>query len=170
VKHLAALALATGCAHTAPPPPVTAPAPLSPALAPLAFYVGNWKCTATEYDANGAVAKEWPDLGVTVSADYASWLRILVYDHGKQVTSELMGVDDKGHYHHVYTADDGSYGSLTSPGWSGEQLVLDEDHPVPADKSRMTLIKIDDAHYKHTAETDAGKGFKLDVVKSCRRV
>lgn len=163
MKQLAALALITGCAHSTPAP-VAATAP-----APLAFYVGSWKCTATEYDDKGAVAKEWPGLGVTVSADYASWIRIVVYDHGKQVTSELMGIDDKGHYHHVYTADDGSYGSLTSPGWTGDKLILDDDHPDPNGKSRMTLIKIDDTHYKHTAETDTGTGFKLAVEKTCQR-
>lgn len=166
MKQLAAIALVTGCAH-APPPPV---APTATAPAPLAFYVGNWKCTATEYDANGAAGKVWPDLGVTVSPDYANWIRIVVYDAGKQITSELMGIDDKGHYHHVFTDNEGGYGSLTSPGWTGDQLILDEDHPDPANKTRMTLVKIDATHYKHTAQSDTGKGFKLDVEKTCQRV
>ena len=170
MKQLAALALATGCAHTAPPPPVTAPAPLSQALAPLAFYVGTWKCTGTEYNETGAVSKQYPDLGVTVTPDYASWLKIAVYDHGKQVTSELKGIDDKGHYHHVFTGDDGSYGSLTSPGWSGNQLVFDEDHPDPSGKTRMTFTKLDATHYTHKAETDTGKGFQLGFEKTCHKV
>jgi hypothetical protein len=165
VKQLVALAAAAGCAHAPQPAPAAAIPP-----APLAFYVGHWKCEGTSYDAKGAVEKQWPALEVAVTPEFASWLKIVVYDHGKQVTSELKGIDGKGAYHHVFTDDEGGYGSVSSPGWTGNRLVFDEDHPDPSGKTRMTFTKIDDTHYTHTAEVDTGTGWKLGFEKTCHKV
>ena len=169
MKQLAALVLVSGCAHTVPPSPAATANP----PAPLAFYVGHWKCEGTSYDDKGAVEKQWPALEIAVTPEFASWLKIVVYDHGKQLTSELKGIDGKGAYHHVFTDDAGGYGSLTAPGWSGNQLVFDEDHPDPSGpngRMRMTFTKQDDTHYTHRAETDSGAGWKLGFEKKCHKV
>jgi hypothetical protein len=171
VKLLATVILAAGCAHSSPQPPAQAQPPVQAQPPPaLAFYVGHWKCTGTSYDAKGAVEAQFPALEVAVTPEYTSWLKVVVYDHGKQVTSELKGIDAKGVYHHVFTDDEGGYGSVSSPGWTGNQLVFDEDHPGASGKTRMTFTKLDDAHYTHKAEVDSGAGWKLGFEKTCHKV
>ena len=138
--------------------------------ADLAFYVGSWACAGTSYDEKtGSVLENMP-LRVQVDRDIDGWLAIHVYQAGKPVTSELKGYDAAAHvYHHLWTATDGTAGSLTSKGWAGNQLVFDEDHADPASKTRMTFTKLDDAHYTHRAEVDAGQGYKLSFTKTCTR-
>lgn len=144
---------------------------MTPAKSPasLAFYIGHWSCDGTDYDDKGAVEKKWPALEIRVAAEYDNWLRVDVFDHGTQLTSELKGVDDKGVFHHVWTANDGSYGSLTAPGWNGNHLVFDEDH-AGTEKTRMTFTKLDATHYTHKAEVDSGSGYKLEFEKTCHKV
>lgn len=161
MKQLVLVGL-VGCAHATPLAPAKSPAS-------LVFYIGHWSCDGTSYDDNGAVERKWPALEIRVAAEYDNWLRVDVLDHGKQITSELKGVDDKGVFHHVWTASDGSYGSLTAPGWAGNQLVFDEDH-AGAEKTRMTFTKLDDTHYTHKAEVDGGSGYKLGFEKTCHKV
>ncbi|MFT3696949.1 MAG: hypothetical protein QM831_27655 [Kofleriaceae bacterium] len=143
------------------------PQPVSVSAAPkgLEFYVGHWGCAGTSYKEDGSVEKQWDALEVRVWPEYTNWLRLQVIDHGKVVTSELKGIDDKGAFHHVWTSDDGTYGSLTAKGWTGNQLVFDEDHPT-GDATRMTFTKIDDTHYKHEASVNN----KLEFVKTCRKL
>ena len=43
-----------------------------------------------------------------------NWLSVEVFENGHQLTSELKGVDAKGGFHHLWTATDGSSGTLTS--------------------------------------------------------
>jgi hypothetical protein len=150
------LVVLVGCAH-AVPAPVAALKPVGPRAASLAFYVGSWSCSVT--DETGAVAKDYPRLEVVVAPSYANWLSIEVWGKGAKLTSELKGVDDKGVFHHVWTADDGEYGSLT-----------EEDHPAAGSKTRMTFTKLDDTHYTHLAEVDTGAGWKTDFQKTCRKV
>jgi hypothetical protein len=168
VKQLVALAAAAGCARSSPPPVSAQPSATPPAA--LAFYVGHWQCSGTSYDDKGAVEKQWPALEVAVTPELSHWLKVVLYDHGKQITSELKGVDSKGTYHHVFADSEGGYGSVTSPGWTGNRLVFDEDHPDPSGKTRMTFTKLDDTHYKHTEETDTGTGYKLGFEKTCHKV
>lgn len=157
MKRIVVLTL-VGCA--------TPSAPKSPAS--LAFYIGHWSCEGTSYD-NGAVEKRWPALEIRVAPEYDNWLRVAVFDHGQQITSELKGVDDKGVFHHVWTANDGSYGSFTAAAWAGNQLVFDDDR-AGAEKTRMTFTKLDATHYTHKAEVDSGSGYKLGFEKTCHKV
>lgn len=171
MKQLAALAVITGCAHSSPPPIAVQSGAQPPAA--LAFYVGHWQCSGTSYDDKGAVEQQWPALEVAVTPEFASWIKVVMYDHGKQMTSELKGVDSKGAYHHVFTDHEGGYGSVTSPGWTGNRLVFEEDHPDPSGpdgKLRMTFTKLDDTHYKHVEEVDTGAGWKLGFEKTCHKV
>jgi len=166
VKRLL-LAGFVGCAHAATPV-TTQPVTLGSGLSSLAFYVGTWSCDGTE---NGAPSKDYPVVGVTVAPAYKNWISIEVFDKGAKGTSELMGVDPKGIYHHVWTDDEGGYGTLTSAkGWEGDSLVFDEDHPSATSRMRMTLKKIDATHYVHLAEVDAGSGYKLEFTKTCHKV
>lgn len=161
-----ALGLLVGCS-TAPPPRM----PASPAPKDLAFYAGKWSCQATVYDDSGKAASQLA-LEVGVDPDIANWFAIHVSLDGKRVTSELKGFDAKtGLYRHLWTSEDGTAGSLSSRGWTGNQLVFDEDHPVEAEgKTRMTFTKIDDDHYTHRAEIDRGAGYKVQLEKACKRV
>lgn len=150
------LLLAAGCGAATPTPAVPTG---------LDFYVGHWGCDGTSYKPDGSVDKRWDKLEVQVFREYPRWMRLQVIDRGQIVTSEFKGIDDKGAYHHIWTADDGTYGSLTSKGWVGNQLVFDEDHPS-GDATRMTFTKLDDTHYKHEATV----GGKLEFVKTCRKL
>lgn len=170
MKPLVLAAVVTGCAHAAAPVPAAAPAPaLSPSLASLAFYVGNWQCEGQAFDDAGKVTQSYA-LEIRVVPEMPNWMRIGVYDHGTQVTSELKGVSADGHYHHLWTSDDGTSGSLTSTGWDGNKLVFEEDHPIPTEKARMTFTKLDATHYQHEAEVDTGHGFARVFAKSCHKV
>ncbi|CAN5770600.1 hypothetical protein BH11MYX3_BH11MYX3_27410 [soil metagenome] len=150
-----------GCAH--------APVERSPALAKVEFYVGRWQCAGLEYDAQGAVTKTYPKLEIRVAPAFASWLRVELFDGGEQTTSELKGVDSKGAWHHIWVANDGASGSLTSPGWNGDRLVFEEDHASPSERTRMIFTKTDATHYTHKAEVDRGSGFKLEFEKTCHK-
>ncbi len=171
MKRLLLLGL-LGCAHTAPTTKPTtagtAGTTLGPSASSLAFYVGDWSCDVTTAD--GTADKDYPVVGVKVAPAYGNWISIVVSGHGEQGTSELMGVDTKGVFHHVWTDSDGNYGTLTSPGWVGDSLVLEEDRPVAGAKNRMTLKKVDATHYIHLSEMDTGSGFKLDATKTCHKV
>ena len=85
-------------------------------------------------------------------------------------TAELKGVDADGKWHHIWTSSDGSYGSLSSPGWTGNQLVFDEDHPAADSRMRMTFTKLDDTHFTHESAVDTGTGFVRDFAKTCHKV
>ncbi len=143
---------------------------MGPSLSKVAFYVGRWRCDGLAYDEQGAVTKNYPGLDIRVAPEFANWLRVEVFDGGQQITSELKGVDPKGVWHHIWASDDGAYGSLTSPGWNGDQLVFDEDHPAPTERTRMTFTKTDATHYTHTAEVDRGNGFRLEFEKTCHKL
>ena len=155
-----------GCAHA----PVSRVPVISPSLSTVEFYVGRWQCDGRQYDGQGAVTKRYPGLEIRVAPAFANWLRVEVFDGAEQITSELKGVDPKGVWHHIWAANDGTFGSLTSPGWDGDQLVFEEDHPAPAERTRMTFTKTDVTHYTHKAEVDRGSGFTLDFEKSCRKL
>ncbi len=155
-----------GCAHA----PVSRSPALGPSLSTVAFYVGRWQCDGLEYTEQGTVAKTYPKLEIRVAPEFANWLRVEVFDGGEQITSELKGVDPKGVWHHIWAANDGTFGSLTSPGWTGDQLVFEEDHAAPTIRTRMTFIKTDATHYTHKAEVDRGSGFKLDFQKTCHKL
>ena len=166
---IAALTSLSACAHVTPAPSPASP-PLSPALASLDFYVGHWACTGKDYDETGKTTKDYPDLEVRVAPAYDRWITVDVYEHGAHVTSELKGADAENHFHHVWTANDGSHGSLTATGWTGNQMVFEEDHPAAAEKTRMTFTKLDATHYTHRAETDTGGGYKLGFEKTCHKL
>ncbi len=155
-----------GCAHA----PVNRLPALGPSLSKVEFYVGRWRCDGLEYDGKGAVTKKYPGLEIRVAPEFANWLRVEVFDGGEQVTSELKGVDPKGVWHHIWAASDGTFGSLTSDGWNADQLVFEEDHPAPTERTRMIFTKVDATHYTHKAEVDRGSGFTLDFEKTCRKV
>ncbi|CAN5596737.1 hypothetical protein BH11MYX1_BH11MYX1_09310 [soil metagenome] len=161
-----------GCAHAAPSPvtpaAVAATKPLGTGLASLGFYVGDWSCAVT--DETGHPDKDSPVLEIKVAEAYENWLSVEVWDKGKQLTSELKGIDPAGKFHHLWTGNDGSFGSLTSNGWAGNTMVLEEDRPLATSKTRMTFTKIDDTHYTHLAEVDTGTGWKTEFAKTCHKV
>jgi hypothetical protein len=144
--------------------------PVSPALATLAFYVGDWACDGTAFDPAGTPT-EHLTLGVEVRPAIENWFRITVLEHGTPVTSELKGFDPTTRtFHHLWTSRDGSSGSLTSAtGWHGNTLVFDEDHAAPTSRTRMTFTKVDDTHFTHRAETDLGAGYRVEFEKRCTK-
>lgn len=154
-----------GCSHAAPAPTV----PTSAVPPSLAFYIGTWKCDGTGYDEHGA-ATEHMKLEIRVAPAIDNWLHVDVFEKGKQLTAELKGVDAKGAFHHLWTATDGSSGTLTSTaGWKDNALVFEEDHPLPTEKSRMIFAKKDATHYTHRAEVDTGNGYQLIFEKTCQK-
>ncbi len=161
---LAAVLLVCGCAHPAPK------VPLSPNLASFAFYVGDWTCDGTQYDATGK-ATEHLKLAIAVRPDIENWFHIGVLLDGKPLTSELKGYDPASRsWHHLWTSTDGTSGSLTSTtGWQGDAMAFDEDHPDPKERTRMTFTRIDATHYTHRAEVDTGAGYHLDFEKRCTK-
>jgi hypothetical protein len=157
-----------GCSHAAVTSRATSPAVQPPER--LGFYVGQWSCEGTEYDEHGAVSGRY-HLGVKVAGVLDNWLSVAVFEGDKQLTAELKGYDPtRRMFRHIWTAPDGTSGSLTSKGWDGDRLVFDEEQPAATERTRMTFTKVDDGHYTHRAEVDAGAGFRLQFEKTCKRV
>jgi hypothetical protein len=143
--------------------------PLVPALQQLGFYLGTWTCSGVQHAADGSIAEKM-QLAIVVETAIENWLSVKVFQDGKALTSELKGWNPATKdYHHIWTANDGTFGSFTSSGWDGSKLVFNEDHALADMKTRMTFTKVDDAHFTHTAEVDRGKGFILDFEKSCSK-
>ncbi|MGE0868205.1 MAG: hypothetical protein AB7P03_06580 [Kofleriaceae bacterium] len=174
--------VATAC-HPAPQATVPQPAapptsaassastPLSPELERLRFYLGEWSCKVDVYD-GGDQVKSTEELAVLVHPVLAgTWLSIEVIENGKKVTSELKGYDATNkRWRHLWVADNGQNGSLSSDGWHGDQMVFLDDPPLPGTKGgRMTFTKISDNDYSHRAETDNGNGFRIDFEKRCHK-
>jgi len=166
MKLVGVVLAAVGCGRAARAPD----APVSPSLASLAFYIGDWQCAGTQFDEAGTPT-EHLDLAIEVRPALENWFRITVLEHGTPLTSELKGYDPTTKsFHHLWTSRDGSSGSLTSTaGWQGNTLVFDEDHADAASKTRMTFTKLDDTHYTHRAETDTGAGYRLGFEKHCTK-
>jgi hypothetical protein len=170
---MAIVLTATGCASSAASSPGAAapPSVVAPGLSRLQFYVGRWACDGTEWDKPGA-SPTHHKVGVRVAPVLdGTWLSVAVFQGDLQVTTELKGFDASTHeFRHLWVTRDGSSGSLTSKGWSGDRLVFDEDHPAPGARSRMTFQRIDDTHFDHRAEIDEGSGYRLEYQKQCHKV
>ena len=50
---------------------------------------------------------------------------------GAPITAELKGYSkhDKK-FHHVWAMGEGTWGSLVSPGWTGNRMLFEEDHHI----------------------------------------
>jgi hypothetical protein len=180
ITGLALVGSITSCATaSAPPPPLVAapaataqPAPaLSKEMAKLAFYVGRWSCQGTEFAPGGAeTATEQLSIEVTPVLD-GSWLSVIVSKDGHPITRELKGYDSRDHkFHHLWTYAGGIWGSLTSDGWNGTQLVFTEDHPAAAGGDRMTFQYLDDQHFAHRAESSVNGSWQLAYDKKCSKL
>jgi hypothetical protein len=170
---LAACAGAPKPAAATTTPTTTTPTPaLAGAMQPLGFYVGQWSCKGTELDAAGnAVAAEALGIRVTPRLD-GSWLEVVVLVDGAAVTHELKGYSTADRkFHHLWAVGEGAWGSLTSDGWNGAQMVFVDDRPAPgAPAERMVFTKDTDTHYTHRAEVaDAGAdgGWRATYTKDC---
>jgi hypothetical protein len=168
------LAFVGGChsGTTAPthPPERTSTVALVSELETLRFYLGDWDCDVRVFDEHDKVSQQ-VKLAVRVRPELAGrWLKINVIESGRAVTSELKGYDAPGkRFRHLWVADTGESGTLSSPGWDGDQMVFVDDPAPPGAKWRMTFVKRSETAYTHRAETDAGSGYRVAFEKSCRK-
>lgn len=144
-------------------------ASLPAGMTELAFYVGDWRCEGVAYDAGVRAAPVPLEIHVRPVLG-GSWLEVAVFDRTGQRTTELKGYDPATkQLHHIWATPDGAWGSLTSHGWAGANLVFDVDQPDPKAKERMTFTRVDDTHFTHRAEVDEGRGYQLAYEKTCHK-
>ena len=146
------IAAALLCALAACSSDKPAPVALVKPLDTLAFYVGDWACKGTQY-ANGKV-EHW-DAKVIVAPELdGTWLNVQMIGPGTNRTVEHKGYDAvRKQYVHVAVGIEGSWGLVTSPGWTGNAMVFDD----PIDHTRATFTHIDDTHYSHAVTSAQGE-------------
>ena len=146
MRHIAAVLLLAGCGKSTP-----APIALVKPLDTLQFYVGTWSCKGTQY---GAKIEHW-DAKVIVAPELdGTWLSVQMIGPGTNRTIEHKGYDAvRKQYVHLAVGVEGSWGMVTSPGWTGNTMVFDD----PVDHSRATFTRIDDTHYSHAVASAQGE-------------
>ncbi|HTE54217.1 MAG TPA: hypothetical protein VK698_25355 [Kofleriaceae bacterium] len=163
----------SACAGSAPPaaaPSAAAPhgpPALSPALASLAFYVGSWQCKGTSYAADGAEQERW-DARIDVEPELGgSWLSVRMTGPGDNRTIEHKGYDASTHrWVHLAVSGDGSWGVVTSPGWTGSAMVFTPDDP---DGTHATFTRLSETSYSHAVTRDTEKGPVKVWEKRCTK-
>lgn len=150
----AALILLAACASPKPPP-------LAPSLGSLAFYVGSWQCTGTDFERSEtwtARVRVAPELDGT-------WLSVQMLGPGMNRTIEHKGFDPATKkWIHIAVAGDGAWGTLSSTGWSGASMEFVPDDKT--DTSRATFTKLDDRRYSHSVSRDGTKLWEKTCTKS----
>jgi hypothetical protein len=143
----------TACATTKTE--VTAPVPAIKApLDSLSFYVGNWTCKGTTFPTKEQKEEHWDARIAVVPELDGTWLGVRMTGPGTNRTVEHKGYDPVAKkWVHVAVGIDGSWGIITSPGWSGKQMVFDDanEHTV------TTFTHIDERHYSHAVASQSGE-------------
>jgi hypothetical protein len=140
----------------APPGPV--PTTLSPPLDTLGFYVGSWSCKGTSFGEHGKPDEQW-DARIDVAPELGGkWLSVQMTGPGDSRTAEHKGYDPTTKkWAHLAVVNDGSWGTMTSPGWTGSHMVFTPDDKD--DHTHATFSKLGERSYSHavTRETEHGE-------------
>jgi hypothetical protein len=138
---------------TAKPAPAPTPAIKAP-LDSLAFYVGNWTCKGKTFPTKEQKEEHW-DARIVVAPELdGTWLSVQMIGPGMNRTVEHKGYDPVAKkWMHLAVGVAGSWGIVSSPGWSGKQMVFDDtnEHTV------ATFTHIDERHYSHAVATQGGE-------------
>ncbi len=155
------------CGSQQAPAKPTTPIALAGEMAKLSWYVGDWTCEGTQFATPSEPESKWkaevhvePDAGGGVVA-------VHMIGPGDNSTAELKGYDPTSkRWYHLWTARDGSHGSVSAAGWEGEKLVAVDDADP---KHRTVMTKLGADRYSHRDEADDGGGFKPVWEKVCVR-
>jgi hypothetical protein len=169
-----AIAVITGCASAAVPPPEPAAArPTAPALQPpldsLAFYVGSWKCKGTSFATSGQAEEKW-EATVDVEPELdGTWLSVKMTGPGPNRSIEHKGYDAATkRWHHVGVINGGVWFAMISVGWTGSQMVFTDDQKDP-DKGYATFTKLGETSYSHSMTFETDKGPEKVSEKVCTK-
>lgn len=163
IAVVVALFSVAACAtRTAKPPP------LSPALQSLAFYVGEWSCKGTTFPTADQKSEHWDAKLVVAPELDGTWLSVQMIGPGMNRTVEHKGYDPTTKkWIHVAVGTEGSWGTVSSPGWTGDQMVFVSDDKT--DRTRATFTKIDERHYSHGVSREADRGSERLWEKVCSK-
>jgi len=169
MKHviLASLFSVAACATAkTTAPPTTATPKIRPPLDTLAFYVGEWSCKGTQFATKDQKEEHW-DAKIIVAPELdGSWLSVHMIGPGANRTIEHKGYDPVAKkWVHVAVGLEGSWGAITSPGWTGAQMVFDD----PNEHTIATFTRIDERHYSHAVANDAEHGGERVWEKLCTK-
>jgi hypothetical protein len=134
-------------------PTVRATALVAP-LDSIAFYIGHWRCKGTEYTDDRPV-KTW-DAIVDVAPELdGRWVSVHMSGPGDNETSEHKGYDPVAkRWIHVAVTNAGSWGVISSPGWTGAQMVFTGSDPK--DDTHTVFTKLSDRAYSHAVVQSNG--------------
>lgn len=168
-----AITALSSCATTTAPSPASSagrPAALAPPLDSLAFYVGHWQCKGTRFSENGQPKERWQaTIDVEPELD-GKWLSVRMTGPDENRTAEHKGYDPSSkRWIHVAVANDGSWITMSSPGWSGsgsQMVFTPDDH---TDRSHATFTKLSETAYSHAVSLDTDHGPEKVWEKQCTK-
>jgi len=151
---LALPTLASCASSAAPAPAVPRPPSLAAPLDSLAFYVGSWQCKGTSFASGTDPEAHW-DARVVVAPELdGKWISVQMIGPGPNRTIEHKGYDEAAkRWRHVAVLNDGSWGSVSSVGWSGSQMVFTPDDK--SDTTHATFTKLGERSYSHEVARDS---------------
>jgi hypothetical protein len=161
------LLLLAACSTRPAPAAPTPTVPLAGELTKLAWYVGDWSCEGTQFATKDEPESKWK-AEVHVRGDAGGGVAAIhMIGPGDNSTAEIKGYDPTTkRWYHVWSARDGSHGTLTATGWEGESMTAVDDADP---KHRTVMTKLGADRYSHRDEQDAGEGFKPVWEKVCSR-
>jgi hypothetical protein len=169
-----AITALTSCASAAattarPAPPQPTAAALKPPLDSLAFYVGSWQCKGTYFATSDQPEEKW-EATIRVEPELdGTWLSVHMTGPGPSRSAEHKGYDAASKkWIHVAVTNSGNWLLLSSPGWTGSQMVFSPADP--ADKTRATFSKLSETSYSHVVTRDTGHGVEKDWEKVCTKI
>lgn len=150
----------TACAPTAAPAVVPR---LKPPLDSLAFYVGSWQCKGVSY---GKADEHW-DATIEVAPELGgAWVSVKMTGPGDNHTIEHKGYNPESkRWTHVAVVNDGGWAVMSSPGWTGNQMVFTPEDKT--DTTHATFTKLGERSYSHAvAQADGKKVWEKVCTKS----
>ncbi len=147
--------------------PATKPT-IAPALESLAFYVGSWDCKGTSFTTSDQAEEHWNAKVIVAPELDGSWLKVQMIGPGTNHTIEHKGFDPATKkWVHIAVGLEGSWGTVTSTGWTGAQMPWEPDDK--ADHTHAIFTKIDDTHYSHGVSRDTDHGPERLWEKVCSK-
>ena len=141
---------------------------LAPALESLAFYVGSWDCKGTTFKTSDQAEEHWSAKVIVTPELDGSWLSVQMIGPGANRTIEHKGYDPATKkFVHVAVGLDGSWGTVTSPGWSGSKMPWEPGDK--ADTTHAVFAKLDDTRYSHGVTRDTEHGVERLWEKVCTK-
>jgi hypothetical protein len=163
-------ALACGASTTPAPASAARPVVLAPPMSSLSFYVGSWQCDGTSFATQGQAKEEHWKARMEVAPELdGKWLSVQMIGPKQNRTAEHKGFDPVARrWVHVAVGNDGSWVTMSSPGWTGSHMVWTPD--ASQEKYHATFTKLGEDRYAHLVVADTDHGEEKIWQKVCTKV